>query len=49
MDLAYDILLADGGMYEAVDVDLNAEGTAKGRSARTAVLLLKLEQKLKYK
>ena len=48
VDLAYAILLADGGMVEAVDVELNAEGTAEGRSARAAVLLIKLEHKLKY-
>ena len=47
MDLAYAILLAAGGMAEAVDVELDAEGTAEGRAERAAVLL-KLQHKLKY-
>ena len=48
VDLVYAILLAAGRMAEAVDVELNVEGTTEGRSARAAVLLLKLEHKLKY-
>ena len=47
MDLAYAILLADEGTAEAVDVELDAEGTAEGRTVRAAVLL-KLQHKLKY-